>query len=200
MVIYKKEELTNYHILKKIEQDENISQRMLSSQMGVNVASINFALKRLITKGLIKMIGVNPRRIRYIITPKGIKEKSELAYKFFGRNFHFYKDVRMDIENKIREISDGRNKKVAIYGTNELSEITCMAIQNMELELVGIFDGNAKKPPTKFLGREVFGLKNLKDKQPYIVLFTDTKDSDQVNSVAKAVGAIVIDLTGYYKV
>ncbi|MGR3177370.1 MAG: winged helix-turn-helix transcriptional regulator, partial [Candidatus Anammoxibacter sp.] len=69
--IYEKEELTSYHILTNLQKDKNLSQRTLSSHMGVNVASVNFALKRLITKGFIKMIGINPRRIKYIVTPRG---------------------------------------------------------------------------------------------------------------------------------
>ena len=201
MIIHEKEELTNYHILTYIQQDENLSQRRLSSRIGVNVASVNFAIKRLITKGFVKMIGANPRRIKYIITPVGLKEKSELAYKFFDRNFHFYKDVRSDIENKINEISNWENQKIAIYGVNELSEITFLAIQNMELELVGVFDDKKKeKPGTKFLGQEVFTLKSFKSKRPNIVLITEVANQNSVFDIAKETGCIPLDLTGYYKI
>lgn len=200
MAIYEKEELTNYHILTTLHKDNNVSQRILSSQIGVNVASVNFALKRLITKGLVKMIGVNPRRIKYIVTPKGLKEKSELAYKFFDRNFHFYKDVRNDIEDRIQEVSNGKNKSVAICGINKLSEITVLAIQNMELKLVGIFDGKDGKHSAKFLGYEVYELKDLKDKQPHIVLLTDKANIDAAINISKKAGCTPIDLTGYYKI
>ena len=88
-----KNELTDYNILKTIESDSTVSQRRLSSQMELNVASVNFALKRLIKKGFIRMIGINPRRIQYFITPEGLREKTQLAYSFFGRNLHFYKEV-----------------------------------------------------------------------------------------------------------
>lgn len=200
MPIYEKEELTNYNILTSLQKDKNVSQRALSSQMGVNVASVNFALKRLITKGFVKMIGVNPRRIKYIVTSKGLKEKSELAYKFFDRNFHFYKDVRNDIEDRIQKVSNGKNKKVAICGINKLSEITVLAIQNMELKLVGIFDGKVGKGNVKFLGYEVYDLKDLKNKQPHIALLTDRKNIDSAVNMSKKIGCIPIDLTGYYKV
>src|SRR5574337_1197860 len=104
------EEITQYNILQSLENGEQTSQRQLSSQLGINVASINFALKKLTKRGLVKMLGVNPRRIRYILTPKGITEKTQLAYKFFDRNFHFYKAVRKDVENKIDSIPfNGKN-------------------------------------------------------------------------------------------
>ncbi len=200
MTIYEKEELTNYHILSNIHEDENVSQRKLSSQIGVNVASVNFALKRLITKGFVKMIGVNARRIKYIITPTGIKEKSELAYKFFDRNFHFYKDVRIDIEARIHEVSNGENMKVAISGVNKLSELTFLAIQNMELELIGVFSVKPCKNDEKFLGQKVFGLESIEKIKPNIVLLTESEESDIVAEAAEKAGVNVIDLTGYYKV
>ena len=200
MAIYEKEELTSYHILTSLLRDKSLSQRTLSSHMGVNVASVNFALKRLITKGFVKMIGVNPRRIKYIVTPNGLKEKSELAYKFFDRNFHFYKDVRNDIEERIQEVSNGKSTKVAICGINKLSEITVLAIQNMELKLVGVFNGKDSKRGAKFLGHEVYELKNMKNRQPHIVLLTDDENIEMSINIAKEIGCTTIDLTGYYKV
>ena len=200
MPIYEKEELTNYHILTNIHNDKNVSQRVLSSQMGVNVSSINFAIKRLVSKGLVKMIGVNPRRIKYIVTPKGLAAKSALAYKFFDRNFHFYKDVRNDIENRIQKISNGKIGKVAIYGINQLSEITVLAIQNMGLELVGIFDGQINNKGRKFLGYNVYKLENLKNEQPSIVLLTERKNSELAIEISKEIGSILINLAGYYRI
>ena len=198
--IYEKEELTSYHILTNLQKDKNLSQRTLSSHMGVNVASVNFALKRLITKGFIKMIGINPRRIKYIVTPRGLKEKSELAYKFFDRNCPFYKDVRSGIEAMVQEVSNGKSTKVAICGKNQLSEITVLAIQNMGLELVGIFNGKGSKEGEKFLGHEGYELKTLGDKEPQIVLLTDEENIGFAKNIAEKAGCISIDLTGYYKV
>src|SRR5574337_415187 len=107
------EEITQYNILQSIENEEQISQRQLSLQLGINVASINFALKKLTKRGLVKMLGVNPRKIRYILTPKGIAERTQIAYKFFDRNFHFYKAVRKDVENKMDSIP--------FYGKNSVA-------------------------------------------------------------------------------
>ena len=70
------EEITQYNILQSLENGEQTSQRQLSLQLGINVASINFAIKKLTKRGFVKMLGVNPRRMRYILTPKGITEKN----------------------------------------------------------------------------------------------------------------------------
>ena len=118
-----KKELTDYNILKTIESDSTVSQRRLSSQMKINVASVNFALKRLVNKGFIRMVGVNPRRIQYFITPEGLREKIQLAYSFFGRNLHFYKEIRSDIESRIVKATNGKETEIAIYGVGGLAEI-----------------------------------------------------------------------------
>ena len=71
-----KKEHNDFQILKTVEADSSVSQRKLSSQMDLNVASVNFALKRLIQKGFVMKEGENPRRISYHITPEGLREKS----------------------------------------------------------------------------------------------------------------------------
>ena len=173
MTKYKKEEHTDYYILKAIENDASISQRGLSSQMRINVASVNFALKHLIRKGLVRMIGANPRRIKYYITPSGLKEKTSMAYRFFGRNFHFYKEVRNDIEIRIRSATDGSKNRVAIYGVNELAEITYMVIMVMRLEFVGFFIEDSKITGKEWLGNKVQGLDALNGDHPCLLLLTD---------------------------
>src|SRR3989338_7870941 len=152
------EDLTHSHILQSIENGEQISQRQLSSQMGINVASINFALKKLTKRGLVKMLGVNSRRMKYILTPKGIAEKTQRAYKFFDRNFHFYKAVRKDVENKINSISFNDKKRVALYGVTDLMELAYLVIQDKELDLVAIVDDEMK---IRIFGYHVIGVEEI---------------------------------------
>lgn len=173
MTSYQREELNDVHILKAIENNASVSQRKLSSQIGLNVASVNFALKRLIKKGFIRMVGVNPRRIKYYITPEGLKEKTQLAYEFFGRNFHFYKEVRNDIEARIVKAINGSETKIAIYGAGEISEITYMVVSVMKWKFVGFFLEDSKITNEKILGYDIQKLELLKNNLPCLLLLTD---------------------------
>ncbi len=74
-----KKDHNDFQILKTVEADSSVSQRKLSSQMELNVASVNFALKRLIQKGFVTKEGENPRRVRYHITAEGLREKTSTA-------------------------------------------------------------------------------------------------------------------------
>ncbi|OHB98717.1 MAG: hypothetical protein A2Z57_01720 [Planctomycetes bacterium RIFCSPHIGHO2_12_39_6] len=177
------EEITQYNILQSIENGEQISQRQLSSQMGINVASINFALKKLTKRGLVKMLGVNSRRMKYILTPKGIAEKTQLAYKFFDRNFHFYKAVRKDVENKINSISfnGGNGNRVALYGVTDLMELAYLVIQDKEeLDLVAIVDDETK---IRIFGYHVIGIEEINTHTPDFLLLTKELDAEKVKQI-----------------
>ncbi|OHC00035.1 MAG: hypothetical protein A3G70_03890 [Planctomycetes bacterium RIFCSPLOWO2_12_FULL_39_13] len=198
MIESQKEEHTDYHILKTIENDASISQRRLSSQIGINVASVNFALKRLIKKGFVRMVGVNPRRLKYFITPQGLKEKTNMAYRFFGRNFHFYKEVRNDIETRIREVNGDTNNKVAIYGVRELAEVTFMVAMVMKLEFVGFFIEDSKMTGKELFGHNIQKLEVLNNFRPCLLLLTDDLSEHVISSCG--LGNInVLNLIDYYK-
>ena len=174
------EEITQYNILQSLENGDQISQRQLSSQLGINVASINFALKKLTKRGFVKMLGVNPRRMQYILTPKGIAEKTQLAYKFFDRNFHFYKAVRKDVEDKIGSIQFNDKKRVALYGVTDLMELAYLVIQDKELELVAIVDDEAK---IRIFGYHVVGTEEINKYSPHFLLLTKEFDSEKVKQI-----------------
>ena len=197
MPTFQKEEHTDYHILKTIENDASISQRRLSSQMELNVASVNFALKRLIKKGFVRMVGANPRRINYYITPEGLREKTQLAYRFFGRNYHFYKEVRNDIEARIVKAINSLETRIAIYGVGELSEITYMVVSVMRWNFVGFFLEDSKTINREIFGHNVQDLKLLKNNSPYLLLLTDELPPDMMQD--KGIKKIdTLSLLNYY--
>ncbi|MDR4508406.1 MAG: winged helix-turn-helix transcriptional regulator [Candidatus Brocadiaceae bacterium] len=184
-----KEEITQYNILESIERGEQISQRQLSSQLGINVASINFALKKLTKSGLVKMLGANSRRIQYILTPKGIAEKTQLAYKFFDRSFHFYKAVREDVENKINTIPFNENDRIAIYGVTDLMEIAYLVVKDKELDLVAIIDDEIK---IRIFGYHVEGSEKINEYSPHFLLLTKELETEKRKNIQSTTNIIDI--------
>lgn len=190
-----KDELTDYNILKTIANDSTISQRRLSSQIEINVASVNFALKRLIKKGFIRMVGVNPRRIQYFVTPEGLREKTQLAYSFFGRNFHFYKEIRSDIESMIVKATNGTETGIAIYGVGGLAEITYSVVSLMRCRFLGFFLEGSKDSDEKIFGHEVQILESFNEVQPCLLLLTDELSEDFISHN----NLDTLNLLNYYK-
>ena len=190
-----RKELTDYNILKAIESNSSVSQRGLSSQMQINVASVNFALKRLIKKGFIRMVGINPRRIKYFVTPEGVREKTQLAYRFFGRNLHFYKEVRCDIEARIAKATNGKETEIAIYGVGGLAEITYSVVSLMKWQFLGFFLEDSKDTNEGILSHEVQTLESLKEMQSCLLLLTDELSEDFISHN----NLDTLNLLNYYK-
>jgi DNA-binding Lrp family transcriptional regulator len=180
-----KKDHNDFQILKTVEADSSVSQRKLSSQMELNVASVNFAMNRLIQKGFITKEGVNPRRIKYYITPEGLREKTHLAYKFVGENIHYYNEVRNDIESRIVKATGGTEISLAIYGACELSEITYMVVSKMSWNFLGFFLEKSRITTEKILDYNVQSLDLLKDNHKCLLLLTVKCSADVLNDMDK---------------
>ncbi len=178
-----KKEHNDFQILKTVEENSSVSQRKLSSQMELNVASVNFALKRLIQKGFVTKEGENPRRVKYHITPEGLKEKTQLAYKFFDRNIPYYHEVRNDIEAQIAKATDGRKISVAIYGAGELSETAYMVVSKMGCNFLGFYLEDSKITKEKILDYDFLSLDMLKGDEKCLLLLADKCPADVLNDV-----------------
>ncbi|MCP4142948.1 MAG: winged helix-turn-helix transcriptional regulator, partial [Chloroflexi bacterium] len=78
----KKESQRELTLLEQIEQDPDITQASLATQLGVAVGTVNWHLKRMIEKGIVKVERAQRRKLRYIITPEGIALRAKLTVDF----------------------------------------------------------------------------------------------------------------------
>lgn len=96
-----------YRILRELERDPKVSQRHLAEELGVSVGKINYCLKALIDRGLVKANNFrnsqNKRAYLYVLTPKGISEKSRNAVRFLQRKTAEYEALRKEIDHLRRE-------------------------------------------------------------------------------------------------
>ncbi len=99
-----------YYLLKELEKSENLSQRALAQQLGFSLGKINFILKALIGKGLVKMenFAHSQQKIqyRYILTKKGIKEKLKITRAFLQTKELEYEKIRWEIEEAKRTMKN----------------------------------------------------------------------------------------------
>ncbi len=178
-----KKEHNDFQILKTIEIDSSISQRGLSSQMEINVASVNHAMTRLIQMGFITKEGVNQKRTKYYITQEGLREKTQLAYKFVGKNIHYFNEVRNDIEARIAKATVGKKTSLAIYGAGELSEITYMVVTKMSWNFLGFFLEDSIISKVKILEQNFQSLDSLNGNHKCLLLLTDKCPVDVINNM-----------------
>ena len=89
------------NILRKIKNNPNSSQRELAEELGFSLGKLNYCLKALKVKGLIKIKNFtkNPDKINYIyvLTPKGISEKTKLTVNFMKRKMKEYDELKKEL-------------------------------------------------------------------------------------------------------
>jgi DNA-binding MarR family transcriptional regulator len=116
-------------ILHHIEQNPDITQANLATQLGVAIGSVNWYLKRLINKGLIKVTQMQRRRLRYLLTPKGFSEKARLTTSFMQASLHWYRETREATKKLLQQVRQAGFDIVCIEGDGDLAEIvylTCL--------------------------------------------------------------------------
>ena len=90
------------NLLRKIKKKPKSSQRELADELGFSLGKLNYCLKALKTKGLIKIrnFTTNPKKINYIyvLTPKGIVEKTKLTINFMKRKIKEYDELRKELK------------------------------------------------------------------------------------------------------
>ena len=92
------------NVLRKIKKKPYSSQRKLAEDLGFSLGKLNYCLKALQEKGLIKIKNFkkNPKKINYIyvLTPKGITEKTKLTINFMKRKMKEYDELKYELTEK----------------------------------------------------------------------------------------------------
>jgi DNA-binding Lrp family transcriptional regulator len=156
-------------LLEAVEADSRVTQRSLSTQLGIALGLTNIYLKRLVHKGYIKCVNVQSNRITYLLTPRGIAEKLRLTYEFMDYSLHLYSEVRQHLRSVIRECAVA-HRRVAIFGRGEAAELSYLALKEFGLEPLAIFDVEGGH---EFLGMPVLPISQHAD-VPYDLMIVAT--------------------------
>ena len=103
-----------FNVLRKIGKNSDISQRKLANELGFSLGKLNYCLKALQKKGFVKLQNFKnkPNKIRYlqyVITPKGISERTNLTIAFMKRKLKEYDELKKELEEKKKNVDDNQN-------------------------------------------------------------------------------------------
>ena len=97
--------LDQFNVLRKIKTKPNSSQRELASELGFSLGKLNYCLKALKEKGLIKIQNFtkDPNKLRYayILTPKGVTAKTKITLNFMKRKMKEYDELKREYEENL---------------------------------------------------------------------------------------------------
>ena len=93
----------HFEVLRKIQKNKQASQRELAEELGFSLGKLNYCLKALQKKGLVKLQNFQrqPNKInylQYIITPKGISERTKLTINFMKRKMREYDELKKELK------------------------------------------------------------------------------------------------------
>ena len=116
-------------VIDEIAREKNLTQRELSSRTKLSLGAVNLILKRLAKRGLVKTLNLNPRKVEYLITPKGFAEKTKKSYNYILKTVDLVKQVKAAIAKIVLEEFNNGQKKFVILGHDDLADIIELALK-----------------------------------------------------------------------
>ena len=94
-----------FEILRKIQLNPQSSQRAMAEELGFSIGKLNYILKELKKKGLVKLKNFQNQHnkikyLQYVITPKGISERTKLTVSFMKRKLKEYEELKKELKKK----------------------------------------------------------------------------------------------------
>ena len=97
----------HFNVLRKIKTKPNSTQRQLAEELGFSLGKLNYCLKALKEKGLVKINNFKKKEnklnyLQYVITPKGISERTRLTLNFMRKKMKEYDELKKELKEKSR--------------------------------------------------------------------------------------------------
>ncbi|HYD57332.1 MAG TPA: MarR family EPS-associated transcriptional regulator [Burkholderiales bacterium] len=107
------DEETRFRLLRLLQDHPELSQRQLALELGISVGKVNYSMRALLERGLVKVRNFrdsqNKLAYAYYLTPKGAEERVRATAQFLKRKMKEYEQIRDEIEELKREV--GREAK-----------------------------------------------------------------------------------------
>jgi len=107
------DEETRFRLLRLLQDHPELSQRQLALELGISVGKVNYSMRGLLERGLVKVRNFrdsqNKLAYAYYLTPKGAEERVRATAQFLKRKMKEYEQIRDEIEELKREV--GREAK-----------------------------------------------------------------------------------------
>ena len=173
--------------LLEIKDDPSLSQRSLAHKLNISLGLTNAILQNLIHRGWIKAQKMTGRKILYLITPQGMARVTNLVYDRFRETQHYYQYTKELLTSYLTDLYTKGKRRAAIYGINQLAEITYLSLLDSSLRLHSIITDNTSSSKKKFLGHEVLTLPDFSQKtseipnpENLIILSTVSQEENKI--------------------
>ena len=147
-------------VLEALSTDAAITQRRLAERLHVALGLANLMIRRCVKKGYVKVVNIQQNRLRYLLTPAGIMEKTRLTYAYLEYSLYLYRRVREVLKETLSRVAQSGGRRIVVFGSGEIAEIAYLTVKELGLQLVAVID-----EPTltqRFMDLPVSGLSALR--------------------------------------
>jgi hypothetical protein len=129
-------------IAQLLSDERGLSQRDIFLRLDMAQGLINRYLKLLARRGWIKLTTAPAKRMRYWMTPKGMKEKSRLVMDFVSSNYRLFREAHREASNALNALAKRGARSIAFHGTGPIAEIAAMSLaENSQILVAVVEDG-----------------------------------------------------------
>jgi DNA-binding MarR family transcriptional regulator len=157
-------------ILDELSNNDSLTQRDLSSRLGIALGLVNSYIKNLVAKGYITVKAIPTKRYAYYLTPKGFTEKTRLTYDLLHDYTRIYREARRNFKQLFHELEGGGVRTVVFAGADETAEIAYITLQETRIELVDVVDDDLTGK--NFFGRPIRPVPAVRDMRYDVVVVT----------------------------
>jgi len=122
-----------FELINIIGGDLGSNQRELSRLLDLSLGQTNMLIKRLVTKGYIKISQLNKRKVQYLLTPQGFAEKMKKSIKYTLKTINSLSLIKEKIKKLILEVYEKGERKFIVLGKSDLAMMVDMVIKEMNL-------------------------------------------------------------------
>ncbi len=166
-------------ILDELSRNDSLTQRDLSSSLGIALGLVNSYIRNLIKKGFITVKTIPSKRYAYYLTPKGFTEKTRLTYDLLHDYTRIYREARKNLKILFKQMQDEGIRRVVFAGVDEVAEIAYISLQETGLKLSGVLDGEFAGGD--FFGKEIKPMNILEDMEYDCVVITSYLKRDSIH-------------------
>ena len=166
-------------VLNKIDQSENLSQRIISRDLNVALGLANSLVKKFVKKGFLKLKEAPLKRYFYYLTPKGILEKTKLTKEYIETSLLFFKKAKEEDEEELQKTKKTK-KIIIICGITDFTDIAVLASKIQDIKIDFIYARKDKRE--SYCGIKILhNLDSIKEKKKIHILIADSREIKRIN-------------------
>lgn len=172
--------LNQFHIMQQIALDPHVTQAELGQHCSLSVAMVNNYMKELCASGLIEYQRKSSKTVSYHLTPAGREAAEATRHELIQELVTLFVDAKARIRQFVLSQAGGELRKVVLYGSNDLAELVFHALDEADVNIVGVCDDAPAKVGRDWCGREILNPSQIRFIEPDAVVIAESGRAGEI--------------------